>query len=159
MKETLLHVTARAPEGHRLRFDPCSSMKVLGSWCDDKGGSTGSELVASRQQCLPQTRDSAEGSRTAHCGTDTSFPSSKRGLDVARHREASPGQRRSQEAQQAGRDAASEQWDGRRRRGNWETHHNFMERTEDALDGICTKNEILRVHIKVLLRLYRGGRE
>ena len=41
-------VTARAPEGHRLRFDPCGSMKVLGSWCDDKGGSTGA-LVASIQ--------------------------------------------------------------------------------------------------------------
>ena len=29
-------------------FDPCSCMKVLGSWCDDKGGSTGA-LVASIQ--------------------------------------------------------------------------------------------------------------
>ena len=38
-------VTARALEGHRLVFDPCCSMKVLGSWCDDRGCSSGAFLA------------------------------------------------------------------------------------------------------------------
>ena len=41
-------VTAGALEGSRLVFDRCRSMKVLGSWCDDCGGSSGA-LFASLQ--------------------------------------------------------------------------------------------------------------
>ena len=33
-----------------------------------------------------------------------------------------------------------------------------MKRTEDALDGICSKKEILRFHIKALLRLHKWAR-
>ena len=33
-----------------------------------------------------------------------------------------------------------------------------MKRTEDALDRICTKNEILRIHIKALPRLHKWAR-
>ena len=46
-------------EGHRLAFDPCCSMKVLGSWCDDGGGSSGfgsaSRQSSSGKQCVLQT--------------------------------------------------------------------------------------------------------
>ena len=88
----LLHYRHSHCEINLKRFDPCSSMKVLGSWCDDKGGSTGAPCgqCSDRQQCFfLQTRHSAEGSRTAHCGKDKSFRSNKRGLDVARRADAS----------------------------------------------------------------------
>ena len=65
-------VTVRAPGSHRLKFDPCSGMKVLGSWCDDSGGSTGA-LVASLQtgnMRILQIRGTAKGSQTAHRWAD-----------------------------------------------------------------------------------------
>ena len=38
-----------------LRFDPCSNMKVLGSWCDDEGGSTGALVPAFRRATAHST--------------------------------------------------------------------------------------------------------
>ena len=149
-------VTARAPGGHRLKFDPCSGMKVLGSWCDDSGDSTGA-LVASLQtgnsasykyKALLKDRKLPIVGRTKAFGTAcvdfTLHGSETLHLDSANLK-------------------MLKGWEGRciktrrrSRRGNWETHQH--QRTEDAVDGTCTKNEILRIHFKALLRLHKWAR-
>ena len=128
-------VTARALEGHRLVFDPCCSMKVLGSWCDDGGGRpTANTRGLLRDNMLP-IAGRAKAFGTACAG------STLHGLETLHVDEV--GVRK------------LKVWEGRWLRkmrhfgkGNWETDQHTMKRTEDALNTIDAKNELKRMHSK-----------
>ena len=122
-------VTTRALEGHRLSFDPWRSMKVLGSWCDDCGGSSGALLAYLqagngaffRHAELLRVSTLTLAGRARTFGT-TCTSSALHGQETLRL--DSSGLRR------------LKGWEGRwlrstrrSRKGNWETHQHDVKRT------------------------------
>ena len=107
------------------------------------------------QQRILQIRGAAEGSEAAHCRADKGIRHCLCGSTLHWLGNASPGQYQPQEIEGLGR-ALHQDHEAQQER-HWQTHQHYMKRTEDALDGICSQNEILRVRIKAL-RLHKWAR-
>ena len=140
---------ARALEGYRLLLDSFRNMKILGSWCDDCGGSSGAVLAGLqagssafyKHEGLLRDKTLTIAGRAGAFGS-TCTASEFHGSETL-HLD-SGGLRR------------LKGWEGRWlrsirrfRRSKWETHQHFMKRTEDALVTIYKKNELKRTHMRV----------